>query len=394
MPLMHKESQKAFKHNVKEEMEAHPSKRAQNLAIAYAIKRKAEKEHEAHGGEMHMCSGGGCEHPSHYAEGGKVQKDYSGGQKRGPEGYPKYQEQAQNERGVHTPVSGVTAFPHGKGTSQAGDYTKERYAGKPLFSGDKHPAKKEHERVLSEMKSMPKPKLMAEGGEAPIKGHGRLGVEFDPTLPPRKGYPKNAAEQYENLKSEHARVSEMSKRDRAMKAFNGKKMAEGGMMTNDGYQSEKKPDVDGDLMPEAHKRAELQEHVEHMDAPDSSVEHAEMNQEGDEDEGAGGGDEIDPFVMKIMMGRAKGYSKGGQVANEDSGESSSDSEELAKSESNEFDELGKSGGMDAQYHGSEEIGDEQEDEDRDDIVSRVMKSRSKRDRMAVSGEGSTYGRGR
>ena len=134
MPLMHKESQKAFKHNVKEEMEAHPSKRAQNLAIAYAIKRRAEKEHEAHGGEMHMCSGGGCEHPSH---------------------------------------------------------------------------------------------KMAEGGEAPIKGHGRLGVEFDPTLPPRKGYPKNAAEQYENLKSEHARVSEMSKRDRAMKAFNGKKMAEG-----------------------------------------------------------------------------------------------------------------------------------------------------------------------
>ena len=266
MPLMHKESQKAFKHNVKEEMEAHPSKRAQNLAIAYATKRKAEKEHEAHGGEMHMCSGGGCEHPSH---------------------------------------------------------------------------------------------KMAEGGYA-----------------------------------SEAHAAAMSKRERAIHAFKGKMMAEGGMMTNDGYQSEKKPDVDGDLMPEAHKRAELQEHVEPMNAPDSSVEHAEMNQEGDEDEGAGGGDEIDPFVMKIMMGRAKGYSKGGQVANEDSGESSSDPDEMAKWESNEFDELGKSGGMDAQYHGSEEIGDEQEDEDRDDIVSRVMKSRSKRDRMAVSGEGSTYGRGR
>lgn len=53
MPLIHGKSSKAFQHNVKAEMEAHPgpSHRAQNLAIAYAIKRKAQ--HKAHGGMVH-----------------------------------------------------------------------------------------------------------------------------------------------------------------------------------------------------------------------------------------------------------------------------------------------------------------------------------------------------
>ena len=49
MPLMHGKSKKAFEHNVRTEMEEHPGRRAQNLAIAYAMKRKSKK---AHGGEV------------------------------------------------------------------------------------------------------------------------------------------------------------------------------------------------------------------------------------------------------------------------------------------------------------------------------------------------------
>lgn len=177
-----------------------------------------------------------------------------------------------------------------------------------------------------------------------------------------------------------AHAAAMSKRDRAIHAFKGGYIGS--------YQHEENH-VDGG---DAHPMAE--EHVEHPESHDSMVSHDVMNQEGDEDEGAGGGDPMDPVVMKIVMGRAKGYSKGGMVANEDSGESTSEPDDMAKWEDNEFDELGKSGGMDGHYSGSEEIGDEQEDHDRDDIVKRVMKSRSKRDRMAVSGEGSTYGKGR
>lgn len=312
MPLMHKESQKAFKHNVKEEMRAHPDERARNLAIAYAVQKKARKEHEAMGGDasmgdMHMCRGGSCEHPSHYAQGGET----------------------GHEKGVHT------ANHEGPGNSFVGSMVKHK--GSVPKDYRMEAAKEKHGEVLSEMRSMPKPKLMAEGGE-------------------------------------------MSKRERAIHAFKGGYIGS--------YQHEE-DEVDGG---DAHPMAE--EHVEHPESHDSMVSHDVMNQEGDEDEGAGGGDPMDPVVMKIVMGRAKGYSKGGMVANEDSGESASEPDEMAKWEDNEFDELGKSGGMDGHYSGSEEIGDEPEDHDRDDIVKRVMKSRSKRDRMAVSGEGSTYGKGR
>lgn len=214
MPLMHKESKKAFQHNVKEEMDAHPGRSAQDLAIAYAIQKKARKEHEAQGGDMHMCSGGACEHPSH---------------------------------------------------------------------------------------------KMAEGGE-------------------------------------------VSKRERAMRAFIGS------------YQPESEPDVDGG---DAHPMAE--EHVYHTEAHDSHVEHAVENQEGDEDEGAGSGNEIHPMVMKIMMGRAKGYSKGGVVANEH--------QESADEMPNEFDDLPLDDHLEAHENASNEIGDDVEDHE---LVKKVLKSRKGR----------------
>ncbi len=54
MPLIKSKSKKAFEHNVKAEMDAHPGKesRAQNLAIAYSVKRKASKKKMAEGGEV------------------------------------------------------------------------------------------------------------------------------------------------------------------------------------------------------------------------------------------------------------------------------------------------------------------------------------------------------
>ena len=84
MPLIHRGSKKAFEKNVKTEMEADPGEkhRAQNLAIAYSVKRKAQKMSK--GGiakeygsgpeqdrEPHMGSG--------YADGGMVAKEYGAG---------------------------------------------------------------------------------------------------------------------------------------------------------------------------------------------------------------------------------------------------------------------------------------------------------------------------
>ncbi len=112
----------------------------QSLAVAYSVKRKQK-----------------------FAKGGKVESDMDHGSRKGPEGYSKYQEQAQNEKGVHTPVSGVTQFPGGKGTSAAGDLAKDRYAGKATLTEE---SKKKHKEKLEEMRKMPKPKLqnLAEGG--------------------------------------------------------------------------------------------------------------------------------------------------------------------------------------------------------------------------------------
>jgi hypothetical protein len=163
---MKSRSKKAFSKNVETEMRAGKSQ-PQSLAIAYSVKRKKKASGgtvESGSRDMNMAEGGPTG-PTNYRNRNKS-SDMSGGQRKGPQGYPKYQEQAQNEKGVHTPVSGVTGFPGGKGTSAAGDYTKDRYAGKPTFeAGPDHPAKKEHKRVIEESRKIkPKLKGLAEGG--------------------------------------------------------------------------------------------------------------------------------------------------------------------------------------------------------------------------------------
>lgn len=78
------------------------------------------------------------------------------------------------------------------------------------------------------------------------------------------------------------------------------------------------------------------------------------------------------LVDKIM---AKRMSKGGVVANEDHGH---EDEDLADFSPNEFDDLVLRDDIEFSYTGAnsgDEIGNAQEDEDRDDIVSKIMKSR-------------------
>jgi hypothetical protein len=78
-------------------------------------------------------------------------------------------------------------------------------------------------------------------------------------------------------------------------------------------------------------------------------------------------DDDDDMIERIMR---KKYSEGGRVANE--------TPWTADFEPNEFDELVKDDDLEGHYPGSQEIGDEQEDMDRHDIVSRIMRSRAKR----------------
>lgn len=83
--------------------------------------------------------------------------------------------------------------------------------------------------------------------------------------------------------------------------------------------------------------------------------------------------EDDDMVSRIMRQK---YSKGGMVANED--------KITAGFEPNEFDDLALRDDLESSYTGAnsgDELGNDQEDEDRRDIVSRIMRSRAKRDRL-------------
>lgn len=81
----------------------------------------------------------------------------------------------------------------------------------------------------------------------------------------------------------------------------------------------------------------------------------------------------DDMVDRIMSHQ---YSKGGEVAN--------DTAPVADSESAEYDDLVKDDDLEFSETGAnsgDEIGDAAEDEDEKDMVSRIMKSRSKKDRL-------------
>jgi len=81
----------------------------------------------------------------------------------------------------------------------------------------------------------------------------------------------------------------------------------------------------------------------------------------------------DDMISKIM---AKHYSEGGRLANK--------TEITADFEPNEFDELDLDDDLEQHDTGAnsgDELGDHQEDEDRHDIVSKIMRSRAKRDKL-------------
>lgn len=82
------------------------------------------------------------------------------------------------------------------------------------------------------------------------------------------------------------------------------------------------------------------------------------------------------MVGRIMDTHQKMYSKGGQVAN--------DTPITADFESNNFDDLVHRDDLESSYTGKnsgDELGNAGEDARRSDIISRIMKSRAKKDRM-------------
>lgn len=199
MPLIHSKKPKAFKENIRTEMHAgRPQKQA--VAIAYSVQRQAakKKKHMSEGGELkksdHMERGvnrsvvehGGMSEarplgphqdyvekskekhrqtlsdlkimpkPKLYAEGGSVES-------------PTKREDF--EKGVHrsvftTPGQSRVGFNLEMGRSGGHGIGREE---------SEYWAKEKHREKLGEMRSMPKPKLMAEGGE--VEEHAEHGSD-------------------------------------------------------------------------------------------------------------------------------------------------------------------------------------------------------------------------
>jgi hypothetical protein len=249
---------------------------------------------------------------------------------------------------------------------------KSEKAFKKNLETEMHAGKPQDQSLAIAYALRKKAKKMAQGGDS-SDDQETLGTKIGyPGSPKPKPSPQGYAE------GGHVK----SKRERAMDAF---RMAMGGMpeLTHSGEQSSGKPEIDGDLEPEAHLELEKRnEFASHPDSHGSHVDHAEFNQMGDEDEGAGDMDSIHPMVMRIMMGRAKGYSEGGKVANEESGEST-DEPTFAKASGNEMDDLALRDDLEFKDTGAnsgDEDDDAEQNHEREDIVSRIMKSRAKKDR--------------
>lgn len=87
----------------------------------------------------------------------------------------------------------------------------------------------------------------------------------------------------------------------------------------------------------------------------------------------------DEMLGRIMKSRDNCYSEGGRVANG----GDNDLDRMADGRPNNFDDLALRDDLEFSYTGDnsgDHLGNEQEDEDRHDIIARIMASRSKKDR--------------
>ena len=335
MPLFKSKSKPAFEHNIKAEVAAgKPLKQA--LAIAYSTKRKAKK----------MAEGG-------TATGQKPSRsDLDHGQKSGPQGYPKYQEQAQNEKGIHTSVSGTTAFPGSKGESQAGSFAKDRYNGKAILN---EPAKKEHRRVIEEARAMPKPKLkgLAEGGRvSPIKGP-RLAHSSVFKAYPLDSLGRRLDEEEEHLETREAPASPSEQPEMWM--------AEGGVAEEIGPKPE-------------------EDEVEHPAGLESSDSHEVVSEkEFDSDSFADEEDDHKSIASAIMHRRK--MASGGMVdlyenAEEEPNEFYHENEDAALKENYDEDIHSVTEPMDSNEHGDDLSDEDEHEHSMIAAIRRKMKSRT------------------
>lgn len=314
--------------------------------------------------EMKLTEIRRSEKPDLMAEGGEADEEKD---TRGP--HP-----SAVAKGVHRPFGG-------RGNSVMGHAAKGHWS----YGDDKRNsayARKEHERVLGEMKSMPKPKLYAEGGE--MKNPKERAMEAFA----KGGEAHVEREKY--IKGVHVTNHE-GEGNSAAGSFSKSAVK--------GNTSLSKGDLNHAAR-EEHSRILSEQKALAMKKPNLYAEGGQVHhdpnkgwsQKDKEDfsKGAGGSpqpqpkSQPDPFMTSMahggrvdrIMKKRHMMSEGGVIAN-DLGEG-----EAADEMPNEFDDLVLDDHLSMHETGADagdELGNAQEEHDEHDIVSRIMKSRAKKD---------------
>jgi hypothetical protein len=421
MPLHKGKSEKAFKENVREEMHAGKPQK-QSLAIAYSMKRKAQKK----------------------AKGGDIKRD----SKR--EAFEKEQKYKSGpEKGVNTisneanRYSAANAYSEAKkGTNYPAD-VRERVAER-----NKQFMKRGHERVLAESRGMPNPKLkgLAEGGSpgpylpgaasaqasmrSAFGGHAKGGTIGCPQCGyadggPVKPTPTPTPEPPDYMAKANAFIhraeggecpacgyadggetlkprpdpsptpnpamqdvagsfrSRVGMNQTVGKSHGGEINRPGSLLDEEEIMGEMKREDKApmlyDVIPTQYNQGHVAENGEE-DMVDRIMHKRSQDFSGEARLAEGGyleGDHMYPHSKNGHFDVTNKFSEGGKVANSDEIE--------AGFSPNEFDDLHLRDDLSSTYgdddNAGDEIGDDREDEDRKDIVARIMASRRKKDRL-------------
>jgi hypothetical protein len=311
-----------------------------NLAIAYSMKKKAKKM--ADGGDVQgspvfggkkMPSAAGDTSPAQDAKNaglsfdpyGKVKKMAHGGQIA-------EMEDRADVRGVHK-----QSHFSSEGISRAGASARNSNDMASKNGSDAMASSKRgHERVLGEMKSMKKPNLYADGGfitdnyQSPASGRGQTHPDL--------GYHEEESGFVDHM-------GNVQRPDRAAVAEDDKDLNQHGAREVGSYgQDEPFP-----AGPEAYLGSDIVDRIMNKRLNEKGLPSHEAEQH---------------------------YSEGGKVANSDL--------PIADFMPNEFDDLHLRDDLSSTYgdddNSGDALGNAQEDEDRNDIIARVMRSRAKKDR--------------
>lgn len=363
MPLFGKKS--SGKNEMHEGMGHH------SLALAYSMKRRGKK---AHGG---MCAHGGDETcpKCTYPEDSSSESDPMEMERMAKGGTlgesPWNKEHEGKMKGQSFQGAMVRAANN---SDKEGKYTVAR--------GQRSHALREAVSTYADMKKDKGDRRnLAKGGGVELKeggakyGSGKTRRDFEKGVNlPHPGSKRGVSWAGDALRAgdkegakEFHRAVRREKRDYGQEGPPSRNMAEGGMVhAEDEYDAmdyNKKRPMHPDEAAMMEDDRMLGEHGDEEEGPQGT-----WMAEGGEAEGEDGTD----MVGRIMAQRQRMFSKGGQVANEDELE--------ADFSPNEFDDLHLDDHLEQHDTGAnsgDEIGDAQEDDDREDIVSRIMRSRRK-----------------